>query len=122
MKQVLQSLKNGETQVMDLPSPQLKPGHLLIRTANTLISSGTEKMLVKFGQASLLDKARQQPEKVRMVLDKMKSDGLLTTLTAVRAKLDQSIPMGYCHVGKVVAIADDVHGFALGDRVVSNGP
>ena len=68
-------------------------------------------MLVDFGKASLLDKARQQPEKVQQVLEKVRTDGLLPTLDAVRSKLDQPLPLGYCHVGTVVAVADDVHGF-----------
>lgn len=122
MKQVLQSLKNGETSVVDIPCPQLKAGHVLIQTSNSLISTGTEKMLVEFGKASLLAKARQQPDKVRMVLDKIKTDGIFATLNTVRNKLDQQIPMGYCNVGKVIAVAPDIHDFAVGDRVVSNGP
>lgn len=121
MKQILQSLKTGATEIVEIPSPQIKPGHLLIRTTQSLISPGTERMLVDFGKASLLDKARQQPDKVRMMFDKIKTDGLLSTLDAVRAKLDQKIPMGYCNVGTVVALGQHCEGFSLGDRVVSNG-
>lgn len=122
MKQVLQSLKNGQTYVADVPSPQLKSGHLLIQTTFSLISTGTEKMLIEFGKASIIEKMRQQPDKVRMVFDKIKTDGIVTTIHAVRDKLDQHIPMGYCNVGKVLAVANDVKNFARGDRVVSNGP
>jgi len=78
-------------------------------------------MLVEFGKANLLDKARQQPEKVRMVLDKVKTDGMLPTLAAVRNKLDQPLPMGYCNVGTVLEVGQGVAGFAVGDRVASNG-
>ena len=78
-------------------------------------------MLVDFGKANLIDKARQQPDKVRMVLDKVKTDGLLPTLDAVRNKLDQALPMGYCNVGTVLELGAGVTGFAVGDRVASNG-
>lgn len=121
MKQILQSLKNGRTTISDIPMPQIKPGHLLIQTTKSLISPGTEKMLVAFGEASLLEKARQQPDKVRMVMSKIKTDGLIPALAAVRHKLDQLIPMGYSNVGKVIALGQGVEEFTVGDRVVSNG-
>ncbi len=79
-------------------------------------------MLVEFGKASWIDKARQQPEKVRMVLDKIRTDGLLTTLEAVNSKLDEPLPLGYCNVGVVADIGTGVTSFRRGDRVVSNGP
>lgn len=122
MKQILQSLKNGSTAIADVPMPQVKNKHLLIETHCSLISPGTEKMLLAFGEGSLLEKARQQPDKVRMVINKIKTDGLLPTLSAVQHKLDQLIPMGYANVGTVIAVGNDCAGFAVGDRVVSNGP
>ena len=121
MKQVLQSLKTGVAEVMDVPAPGARPNHLLIRTRASLISAGTERMLTDFGKANLLEKVRQQPDKVRQVVDKMRTDGVVTTLEAVRAKLDQPIPMGYCNVGEVLAVGPGVEGFAIGDRVLSNG-
>lgn len=121
MKQILQSLKTGTTEIVEVPSPQIKPGHLLIHTTQSLISPGTERMLVDFGKASLLDKARQQPDKLQMVFDKIKTDGFLSTFDAVRAKLDQKIAMGYCNVGIVTAVGEECEGFTIGDRVVSNG-
>ncbi len=122
MKQILQNLRTGTTELVDVPAPLPRPGHLLIATRRTLISAGTERMLVEFGQANLLAKARAQPDKVRQVLDKIASDGLLPTLEAVFARLDQPLPLGYCNAGVVLAAGDGVSGFAAGDRVVSNGP
>ncbi len=121
MRQVLQSLKTGDVEVMDVPAPLVRPGHVLIRTRKSLISAGTERMLLDFGRANLLDKARQQPEKVRQTLDKVRTDGVMPTLEAVRAKLDQPFTPGYCNMGDVIAVGADVEGFAPGDRVVSNG-
>lgn len=121
MKQILQNLKDGRTEVADIPSPRAGRGQLLIRTTRTLVSAGTERMLVDFGKAGFIEKARQQPDKVRMVLDKIRTDGLVPTLEAVRNKLDQPLPMGYCNVGEVVEIGAGVTGFEIGDRVASNG-
>jgi len=121
MKQVLQNLKDGTTEVADIPVPRAGRGQLLIRTSHTLVSAGTERMLVDFGKGNLLEKARQQPDKVRMVLDKVRTDGLMPTLEAVRNKLDQPLPMGYCNVGTVQEAGAGAAGFAIGDRVASNG-
>ncbi len=121
MKQVLQNLKNGSTEVTDVPCPRAGVGQLLIRTTRTLVSAGTERMLVEFGKAGFIDKARQQPDKVRMVLDKVRTDGLMPTFESVRNKLDQPLPMGYCNVGEVVEVGAGVTGFGVGQRVASNG-
>jgi len=121
MKQIFQNIKTGVTEVAEVPAPLVGPGLLLIHTARTLISAGTERMLVEFGKANLIDKARQQPDKVRQVLDKARTDGILTTLDAVQSKLDQPIALGYCNVGIVAELGRGVEGFAVGDRVVSNG-
>lgn len=121
MKQILQSLKTGATEVAEVPCPRLQPGHVLICSSCSLVSAGTERMLVEFGKANLIDKARQQPEKVGMVLDKVKTDGLMPTIDAVRNKLDQPLPMGYCNAGVVMAVGAGVTGFSVGDRVISNG-
>jgi predicted dehydrogenase/threonine dehydrogenase-like Zn-dependent dehydrogenase len=121
VKQILQSLKTGTTEIANLPIPSTKRGQLLIATTHSLVSVGTERMLVEFGKAGWIEKARQQPDKVRMVLDKLKTDGLQPTLEAVFNKLDQPLPLGYCNVGRVVEIGKGVAGFDLGDRVISNG-
>lgn len=122
MKQILQDMANGGTTVTEAPVPQCSKGHLLISTTTSLISAGTERMLVGFGKASLIDKARQQPEKVKMVLEKVQTDGLLTTYDAVKSKLAQPLALGYCNVGLVHEVGAGVDGFQVGDRVVSNGP
>ncbi len=104
MKQILQNLKTGHTELSEVPCPRPGPGYVLIRTRLSLISAGTERMLVEFGRANVINKARQQPEKVRMVLDKIRTDGLAATIDAVQSKLDQPLPLGYCNVGTVVKV------------------
>ena len=122
MKQILQDMSSGQTKLVEVPAPSLGRGQVLIGTRVSLISAGTERMLVGFGSASLLQKARQQPDKVRVVVEKVKTDGLMTTIEAVRSKLAQPIPLGYCNVGKVIAIGDGSGVLRPGDRVVSNAP
>lgn len=119
MKQILQNITSGETELAELPCPQKKSGQLLISTTKSLISAGTERMLIDFGSSGWLQKARSQPDKVKLVLDKVKTDGLIPTIEAVRSKLDQPLPLGYCNVG----IVQDGGGteFAVGSRVISNG-
>lgn len=121
MKQVLQSLRSGATEVAEVPVPQAGAGQVLICSTRTLVSAGTERMLVEFGKANWLDKARQQPDKVRMVLDKMRTDGVMPTLEAVFNKLDQPLSLGYCNVGRVVQTGRGSASFEVGQRVVSNG-
>lgn len=121
MKQVLQNLATGDTRVTEVPAPAVKGGQVLIRTRASLISSGTERMLVEFGKAGWVEKARQQPDKLRQVLEKLHTDGLVPTIEAVRNKLDQPLALGYCNVGVVQEVGADVIGFARGDRVGSNG-
>src|SRR5436190_2631959 len=121
MQQVVLNMSTGETLVIDAPVPSLQEGHVLIRTRRTLISAGTERMLIDFGGSSMLERARQQPDKVKMVFDKMRTDGVLTAIEAVRSKLDQPLALGYCNVGRVIEAGKGVHQFSPGDRVVSNG-
>ena len=102
MKQVLQNLSNGETSLIDVPSPKSMKGHINIQTTNSLISVGTERMLVDFGKAGWIEKVRSQPDKVKIALEKVKSDGISATYDAVKSKLDQPLPLGYCNVGKVI--------------------
>ncbi len=108
--------------MVEAPAPGPSSGNLLIRTARTLISAGTERMLLEFGRAGWINKARQQPDKVRMVLDKVRTDGIMATWEGVQSKLDQPFPLGYCNVGRVVDAGGAGAAFAPGVRVVSNGP
>jgi predicted dehydrogenase/threonine dehydrogenase-like Zn-dependent dehydrogenase len=119
LKQILQNLSNGETSLADVPSPSNIKSNVLIATKNTVVSAGTERMLVNFGKSNLLNKAKQQPDKVKVVLNKIVTDGLVATIDAVRSKLDQPLPLGYCNAG--VVLESDVSDFEVGDRVVSNG-
>jgi predicted dehydrogenase len=122
MNQVLQNLKTGATELLPVPAPAGRAGGLLVATRRSLISAGTERMLVEFGQANLLAKARSQPERVRQVLDKVRTDGLLPTLETVFARLDEPMPLGYCNAGLVLEVGGGVVGFSVGDRAASNGP
>jgi len=121
MKQIIQDLKKGDTILEEVPVPQIKAGCVLIKTTRSLVSLGTERMLVEFGKANFIQKAKQQPDKVKMVLDKVKTDGLKPTMNAVFNKLNQPLPLGYCNVGEVVGVGKGVTEFQIGDRVASNG-
>jgi len=121
MLQIIQDLKKGDTILEEIPAPLVRKGYVLIKTHRSLVSLGTEKMLVEFGKSNLISKARQQPEKVKQVLDKIKTEGLLPTLEAVFNKLDEPLPLGYCNAGEVIAIGEGVTEFRVGDRVASNG-
>lgn len=120
MKQVFQSLKNGTTSVQEVPSPTCKDGHVVVASNVSLVSAGTERMLIDFGKSNVFQKAKSQPDKVRDVIEKAKTDGIAATIDAVRSKLDQPFTPGYCNVGRV--LTSRVRGMEPGDRVVSNGP
>jgi threonine dehydrogenase-like Zn-dependent dehydrogenase len=122
MHQLLQDLRTGSTILANIPVPSAGDGEVLIATQRSLVSAGTEKMLVQFAKASLLKKARLQPEKVRQVLAKIKTDGLVPTIEAVFRKLDEPMPLGYSNMGVVIGVGNGVQKFTVGDRVASNGP
>ncbi len=121
MRQLIQHLGSGYTELIDVPAPGPQANRILIRAARSLVSLGTERMLVEFGRAGWWGKARQQPEKFRATLAKVRAEGLFATVVAVRSKLARPIPLGYCHVGHVIDNGG-VPGFTVGDRVVSNSP
>lgn len=121
MKQLLQNLGSGVTELVDSPVPLVGRHSVLIETEHSLVSLGTERMLVEFGQAGLVGKALAQREKVVQVLEKAKTDGVAATYAAVRDKLDQPITLGYCNAGRVLEVGAAVEGIRVGDRVVSNG-
>jgi predicted dehydrogenase/threonine dehydrogenase-like Zn-dependent dehydrogenase len=122
MKQIFQCLNSSQVTIAEIPDPTPRPGELVIRTRNSVLSSGTERLLADFARAGWIDRARREPAKVREVLARARTDGVLTTLDAVRAVLDQPIPTGYCNVGVVRQVGSAIRGFQPGDRVVSNGP
>lgn len=121
MKQIIQNLGNGATSIIEVPVPYCGPKSVLIKTSLSLVSLGTEKMLVDFGNSSLLSKALKQPDKVNEVFSKFKSDGILPTISAVVNKLSQPIPLGYCNVGTIIEVGREITEFKIGDRVASNG-
>ncbi len=121
MKQLLQNLKTGEVFLQEIPLPNCESNEIMIKSERTLISPGTERMLLEFGKSSYLQKAKQQPEKVKMVLDKIKTDGLLPTLETVFSKLSEPMPLGYNNAGIVIEVGKNVTEFKVGDRVISNG-
>ena len=121
MKQLIQNFKTGETILEEIPVPQVRKSCVLIKTSRSLVSLGTEKMLVEFGKANFWEKARQQPEKVKQVFDKIKTDGFKPTFDAISRKLSEPIALGYCNVGEVVAVGEGISEFKIGDRVASNG-
>lgn len=120
MQQIVQSLRNGTVRLVDVPAAPAAGGGLSIRSRVSLLSAGTERMLLEFGRAGWIDKARQQPDKVRMVFEKLRTDGIAATLEAVNAKLDRAIAPGYSNAG--VVVESGCSGIEPGDRVVSNGP
>jgi len=121
MKQIVQDLKSGNTILEEVPVPEVRSGCVLIRTHRTLVSLGTERMLVEFGKAGWINKARQQPEKVLQVIQKIKTDGLKPTMDAVFRKLGEPLPLGYCNAGEVISVGAGVNDIKVGDRVISNG-
>ncbi len=121
MKQVLQNLRSGETKVVDIPIPTPKPGMALVRTSASLVSAGTERMLVEFAEKSLIGKARSRPDLARQVLDKARREGLLTTVEAAFNRLDQPMPLGYSSAGTVVGVGEGLTDFKVGQRVVCAG-
>jgi polar amino acid transport system substrate-binding protein len=121
MKQILQNYKTGEVSVADVPPPIAQRGRVLVRTAASLISAGTERMAVELGRKSLVGKARERPDLVRQVIQKAQREGLMNTLTAVQTKLNAANALGYSAAGIVIDAGEDVTDFSAGDRVACAG-
>jgi len=123
MKQIIQYLNQTDVTLIETPIPKINKNNILVKTNLSLISSGTEKMLTDFAKANLLEKAKQQPDKLQEVLSKLNTDGIYATYEAVSSKMDVPLEMGYCNVGEVIEVGENCKGkFNIGDRIVSNGP
>ena len=122
MQQLLQNIRDGRLSLTQVPDPLVQPGELLIANCTSVISAGTEKMVMDLAKKSLLGKARERPDHVRRVLEKVRNEGLMTTIRQVREKLDSPMAMGYSSAGVVLACGAGVQGYKPGERVASNGP
>ncbi len=121
MRQLVQQIRTGATEVIEVPVPAVTPGTLLVQTAASLISAGTERALVEFSDKSLLEKARSRPDLVKQVLEKARREGILAAADAVHSRLDQVMALGYSCAGTVIEVGPDVTGFRRGDRVACGG-
>ena len=122
MLQVIQNARGGRLALCDVPEPKVRPGHILVRTRASLLSAGTERMVVAFAQKNLAAKAAERPDLVRKVIAKARRDGIAAAWRAVTARLDQPIPLGYSAAGEVVAVGEGLEGrFAVGGRVALAG-
>lgn len=121
MKQVVQDMRSGETLVVEVPAPRPAPGMALVRTAASVVSPGTERMVAEFASKGLLAKARARPDLARQVLEKARKEGLLATLEAVQGRLHQPVPLGYASAGVIVEASAGLTGFQVGERVACAG-
>src|ERR671924_306306 len=121
MKQLLQNIKTGDSTVEDVPVPTPRGGQALVEVKASLVSAGTERMVVEFAEKSLLGKARSRPDLVKQVVDKARRDGLLNTVQAAFNRLDQPMALGYSPAGTIVALGKDMQGFKVGQRVACAG-
>jgi len=121
MKQILQDVGTGDVSVYEVPAPSVQRGRLLVRTAASLISAGTERVAVESGRKNLLAKAKERPDLVKQVIEKARTEGIVSTFTAVRAKLDSKNALGYSAAGIVAAIGEGVSNYGIGDRVACAG-
>ena len=121
MKQIFQNFKTGKLTLEEIPMPIVKEGFVLVKNHFSLISAGTEKAVIKLAQKSMIGKAKSRPDQVKQVLNKIKTDGLLTTFQRVMKKLDEPLPLGYSSSGEVIEVGEDVKEFAIGDRVACAG-
>ena len=121
MKQLVQHIRSGQSLVTEVPAPGAGPGQVLVNVAFSLVSAGTERMVIEFAEKTLLGKAVARPDLARQALDKARCEGILTAFDAVRNRLDQPMALGYSLAGTVIDAGPGVHGFAAGDRIAAAG-
>lgn len=121
MKQLVQHIRSGVSSVMEVPAPQAQPGQILVQVSASLVSAGTERMVVEFAEKGLLEKARSRPDLVRQTIEKARREGALATLEAVQNRLDQPLALGYAVAGTVIGLGVGVREFKIGDRVAAAG-
>jgi predicted dehydrogenase len=121
MRQVLQDARSGSVEVEEVPPPALRVSGLLVHTAASVVSPGTERGMLAFAEKSLLGKARERPDLVLQVWDKLRRDGLSQTMAAVNSRLDHPVPLGYSSAGTVIEVGRDVTGITVGTRVACAG-
>ncbi len=121
MKQLLQNLKTGQAVVEEVPVPAPRKGMALVKTAASLVSAGTERMVVEFAEKNLVGKARSRPDLVKQVIDKALREGLLNTAQAAFNKLDEPMALGYSSAGTIVELGEGMDGFHVGQRVACAG-
>jgi predicted dehydrogenase len=121
MKQLLQNVSNGRAVVLDVPAPQCGRGEILVRVGASLVSAGTERMVIEFAEKNIFEKALARPDLVRQVLNKATREGVLSTIQAVRQRLDTELALGYSNAGEVIEVGQGVAEFQVGDRVACAG-
>lgn len=121
MKQVVQNFKTGELSVQEVPTPSVRAGGVLVRTINSLVSAGTERMTAELGKKTLLGKAMDRPDLVKKVFDKVKRDGILEAFQSAASRLESPLPLGYSSSGVIIEIGEGVGEFHIGDRVACAG-
>ena len=123
MKQIVQSLKTGNTEIVEFPSPKVKPGYILIQTTDSLVSIGTERTTVTGSKESLLSRAKKNPEKVLKLIKLIKDNGIKKSILSVSNQIDQYLPLGYCNSGVVIEVGENITDIAVDrvDKVIGNG-
>src|SRR5215510_15333722 len=121
MKQLLQNIKTGKSIVEDVPLPMPREGQALVKVAASVVSAGTERMVVEFAEKSLVGKARSRPDLVKQVIEKARRQGLVNTAQAAFNRLDQPMALGYSSAGTIVTLGKNMQGFRVGQRVACAG-